>query len=44
MIPKKCNRLAEVDFPIVEAAPHVTHGLRAERKIEIGSLNRKRGA
>ena len=44
MIPKDCKRLAEVDFPITEVSPHVTHALRVERRMEIRSLNTKRGA
>ena len=39
-----CKCLAEVDFPSAEVPPHVTHALRVERKMDIRSLNRKRGA
>ena len=44
MIPKECKQMAEVDFPIAEVPPYVTHALRVERKMEIHSLNRKRWA
>jgi len=44
MIPKDCKRLAEVDFPIAEVLRHATHALQVERRMEIRSMNRKRGA
>jgi hypothetical protein len=44
VIPKDCKRLAEVDFPIAEVPRHVSHALRVERRMEIRSMNRKRGA
>lgn len=44
MIPKNCKRLAEVDFRIAEVSRHTAHVLRVERKADIRSLNRKRGA
>jgi hypothetical protein len=44
MIPKKCNRLAEVKFPAAGVSRHAAHALRVQRKMEIRSLNRKRGA
>jgi hypothetical protein len=44
MIPKDGKRLAEVDFLIAEVSRHAAHALRVERKMDIRSLNRKRGA
>ena len=43
MIPKDCKRPAEVDFPITEVSRHAAHALRVERRMEIRSMNRKRG-
>jgi hypothetical protein len=43
-IPKDCKRLAEADFMIVDVSRQAAHALRVERKTDIRSLSRKRGA
>lgn len=43
MIPKEYKRPAEVDSPIAEVSRHAAHALRVERRMEIRSMNRKRG-
>jgi hypothetical protein len=44
MIPKECNRLAEVEFPVAGVSRYAAHALRVERRMESRSLNRKRAA